>query len=164
MTTILLLIATTATALIAGLFYAYSCSVNPGLGRLADKSYLDAMQSINRAILNPLFFVSFIGALLLLPAGAVVMYGQSRECFVLLFAAAAVYVIGSFGVTMFGNVPLNNMLDRFDLINAAASDLAAMRNDFEKPWNRLHSVRTFFSVISLLLVITACIKFCAKQA
>jgi len=53
---ITLVITTTTTSLIAGLFYAYSCSVNPGLRRLADKEYLTAMQSINKAILNPVFF------------------------------------------------------------------------------------------------------------
>lgn len=163
MTTITLILATTAAALIAGLFYAYSCSVNPGLGRLADRTYIEAMRSINRAILNPLFFASFIGTLLLLPAATVVAYGHSRECFVLLFIAAVIYVVGVFGVTMFGNVPLNNMLDRFNIVNASPADITAIRGSFEKPWNRLHSIRAFFSVVSLVLTILACIKYCAKQ-
>ena len=54
-TNIILTIAATTTALIAGLLYAYSCSVNIGLGRLADAEYISAMQSINKAIQNPLF-------------------------------------------------------------------------------------------------------------
>ena len=53
----------------AGLFYAYACSVNPGLGRLPDTGYLAAMQSINRAILNPFFLLVFMGALIILPLG-----------------------------------------------------------------------------------------------
>src|SRR5687767_15970411 len=55
------------TALIAGLFYAWSVSVNPGLHRLSDGEYLRSMQQINRVILNPLFFASFMGALIMLP-------------------------------------------------------------------------------------------------
>ena len=161
-TTIILILTVVFEGLFAGLFYAYSCSVNPGLGGLADKAYLESMQSINRAILNPLFFMSFLGALLLLPAGAVLTYSQSRECFVLMFAAAGIYVVGAFGVTMFGNVPLNNMLDRVDLINASPDVLTSMRADFEKPWNRLHSIRTFFSVVSFILTIVACVKYCAR--
>ena len=49
-TNIILTIAATTTALITGLLYAYSCSVNIGLGRLADAEYIAAMQSINKAI------------------------------------------------------------------------------------------------------------------
>ena len=55
------------TALITGFFYAYSCSVNGGLKRLPDQEYLRAMQSINKAVLNPLFFMSFFGTLVMLP-------------------------------------------------------------------------------------------------
>jgi uncharacterized membrane protein len=157
--TTVLILSTTATALIAGLFYAYSCSVNPGLARLADKAYLDAMRSINRAILNPAFFLSFLGTVLLLPASAVLMYNQSRECFILLFIAALLYVIGAFGVTMFGNVPLNNMLDQFDVSNANADQLSSLRLRFEAPWNRLHTIRTFFSMAALVLCIISCIKY-----
>lgn len=67
MTTILLIITAILTALIAGLFYAYSCSVVLGLGKLSDTEYLKAMQNINREILNPLFFSSFMGTTVLLP-------------------------------------------------------------------------------------------------
>lgn len=55
------------SGLVAGLFYAYSCSVNPGLKALSDVEYLIAMQSINRAIQNPYFFCSFMGLLLCFP-------------------------------------------------------------------------------------------------
>lgn len=57
---IILLIAATLTGLSAGLLYAYSCSVNLGLGRLPDGEYLAAMQSINKEILNPLFLQAFL--------------------------------------------------------------------------------------------------------
>jgi uncharacterized membrane protein len=59
-TYIVMVITATVTALIAGLFYAYTCSVNIGLGKLPDEGYIAAMQSINREILNLLFFVSFM--------------------------------------------------------------------------------------------------------
>ncbi|MBC8154239.1 MAG: DUF1772 domain-containing protein, partial [Bacteroidetes bacterium] len=68
--------ATVTTALIAGLLYAYSCSVNPGLNRLSDASYLAAMQSINREIQNPVFFLSFLGALVLLPLSTWMLHSQ----------------------------------------------------------------------------------------
>src|ERR687895_2030034 len=55
--------ATLTTGLMAGLYYAYAISVMFGLSRTDDRTFLSAMQQINVAILNSLFFVSFFGAL-----------------------------------------------------------------------------------------------------
>lgn len=150
--------AATTTALMAGLFYAYSCSVSPGLGRLSDAAYLAAMQSINRAILNPVFFAGFLGTLLLLPLSAWVHYSQpvSGRC-LLLLGASVVYVVGVFGVTMLGNVPLNEALDSFALQTASVTELAAQRTAFEIPWNRFNTVRTIASLIAVILIIAACL-------
>lgn len=158
MTTInlFLLSAALASGLIAGLFYSYSCSVNPGLGALSDANYLAAMQSINRAILNPVFFLSFMGTLLLLPLSTYQHFGMGTR-FYLLLAATLVYVIGTFGVTIAGNVPLNDALDKMNLTGASANELAAHRLKFEVPWNRLHTIRTYASVLSFVLVLLACL-------
>lgn len=146
------------TALIAGLFYSYACSVNLGLGKLSDQHYLSAMQSINREILNPVFFASFMGTLVLLPISAWLQYrtGISLSAHLLL-AAAVTYAIGVFGVTIFGNVPLNNALDKFDLHTASAVDMTARRTGFELPWNRLNTIRTIAAIVSLVLAVVACI-------
>jgi uncharacterized membrane protein len=158
MTTInlFLLVTALASGLIAGLFYSYSCSVNPGLGALSDAGYLAAMQSINRAILNPVFFFSFMGTLVLLPLSTYQHFGAGSR-FYLLLAAAVVYVIGTFGVTILGNVPLNEVLDKMSLADASTQELAAHRLRFEVPWNRLHAVRTYASIISFILVLLACL-------
>ena len=54
------------TGLSAGLFYAWQVSVIPGTQKVGDLTYLESMQSINRAILNPAFFLIFFGSLILL--------------------------------------------------------------------------------------------------
>ncbi|SEI39183.1 Uncharacterized membrane protein [Dyadobacter sp. SG02] len=163
MTTInlFLLVTALASGLIAGLFYAYSCSVNPGLGALTDAGYLAAMQSINRAILNPVFFFSFIGTVLLLPLSTYQHFGTGSR-FYLLLGATLVYVIGTFGVTVVGNVPLNEALDKMNLTGASARELAAYRLRFEGPWNKLHAIRTYASVISFIMVILACLTTPSK--
>jgi uncharacterized membrane protein len=144
------------TALVAGLLYAYSCSVTPGLERLPNATYLAAMQSINRAILNPVFFAGFMGAALLLPLSTYSHYAQPvSQRFWLLLGASAVYLIGVMGVTLAGNVPLNEALDAVDLRSASTADMAAHRAAFEIPWNRFHAVRTGASILALVLVITA---------
>lgn len=153
MTTFILILAALTTALAAGLFYAYSCSVVPGLGRLDDMNYLSAMQSINRAILNPVFFFSFMGAVILLPLSAVMHYGTDR--FWLLVIASAFYIIGVFGVTAGGNVPLNNMIEAANLQSMGIEQLAQLRNAFEAKWNTLNLVRTVANIISLVFIILA---------
>jgi uncharacterized membrane protein len=47
----------------AGLFYTYSASVMLGLGRSDDRTFVQAMQNINVAIINPWFMAHFLGAL-----------------------------------------------------------------------------------------------------
>lgn len=155
---IALLAAAFTTALIAGLFYAYSCSVNPGLGKLTDANYLLAMQSINREILNPVFFMSFMGTLVLLPLSTWLQYNPVAPLrFYLLLGATLVYAVGTFGVTIFGNVPLNNMLDASHIQSASPEVLSQQRALFEKPWNRLHGIRTVANSVALALVLLACI-------
>lgn len=147
------------TGLIAGLFYSYDCSVIKGFKDIPDKEYLTAFQSINRAILNPWFFISFMGSLLILPVVTWLSYkAVSPVSFYLLLAAAIVYTIGVFGVTMFGNVPLNNQLDQFDISNAAPDALKALRQKFEPSWNKLNAIRTYAAILSFLLTIISLAK------
>lgn len=155
---ILLGITGVSTALMGGLFYAYSCSVTPGLGRLSDAGYLLAMQSINRAILNPVFFASFLGSVVLLPlcTWAYFSYAVSPGSWCLL-GATFVYFAGVFGVTIGGNVPLNNALDKADFAAAGEAELAMHRAAFERRWNRLNTVRTVAAVLTVALVIAGCI-------
>ena len=162
-TTIVLIITTIAIALITGLWYAYSCSVNPGLGQLSDDRYIASMQAINRAILNPVFFATFIGTLALLPLSTWLCYGRlSGGQWTLMVIASIVYFAGVFGVTVLGNVPLNEALDKFDLATASASEINAQRIKFEVSWNRLHAIRTIASMISLVLTVVTCMNYSAK--
>lgn len=161
---IVLALALTATALITGLYYGYSCSVNPGLGKLSDAEYLASMQSINKAILNPVFFASFAGTLVLLPLSAYLNYNPMQPLrFYWLVAASAMYIIGSFGVTMFGNVPLNEALAAFEIKSATALELHSARSAFEPKWNMLHQIRTIASVICFVLAAFACLEKTTQQ-
>jgi uncharacterized membrane protein len=158
LSTIVLTVTTVSIALITGLWYAYSCSVNPALHVLGDKEYLAAMQSINRVILNPVFFATFMGTLLLLPLSTWMHFSTPLSTrFILLLIASIIYIVGVFGITIFGNVPLNEGLDKFNL-QASAEQLRQQREIFEAPWNRLHTIRTVASLASLVLTILGCLN------
>lgn len=156
MTTLVLIITAVLTALIGGLFYAYSCSVVLGLGKLSDTEYLKAMQNINREILNPVFFMSFMGTVVLLPLSTFLLRGQ-QPVFIFLLLATLAYLIGVFGVTVAGNVPMNDTLDKFDISGSTAEAIRQMRENFENRWNFFNNIRTIFSVISIIFVVCACV-------
>lgn len=151
---ILLYGAVTLTGLSAGLFYAWSVSVIPGTQKLTDTTYLETMQSINRAILNPAFYLIFFGSVILLGVAAITYY-QNRPTFWFVLLAGVVYLVGTFGVTAFGNVPLNDQLDVLDLTELYPAKLQQFRAYYETKWNRLHTIRTVFAVASFMLSVVA---------
>lgn len=140
------------SGLVAGLFYAYSCSVNPGLKALSDTEYIRAMQSINVSIQNPVFFLAFMGLLVVFPVSAYQCFGNSATYY-LLIASMLIYFVFVFGITAAANVPLNEQLAAFPTAQATPSEITAMRKAFEKPWNFFHSIRTVASVISFGLLV-----------
>ncbi|MBX2876068.1 MAG: DUF1772 domain-containing protein [Saprospiraceae bacterium] len=151
---ITLLTAVILTGLSAGLFYAWMVSVIPGTKKVIDITYLESMQSINRAILNPAFYLIFMGSPLALVISTVQQY-QSGPKFLLLLAATLIYLLGTFGVTAFGNVPLNDALDVLDLSSLGEAEIKDFRRSYEVKWNRLHWIRTLFAVLSFLLSVIA---------
>lgn len=154
---VLLFATALTTGLIAGLFYSWTVSVTPGLHKLADKEYILAFQAMNKAILNPLFFLSFMGTLILLPMATWTHYGDQNK-FYFLLAATIVYVVGVFGVTVAGNVPMNESLAAFDVTSSSASEVASQRLMFESRWNVLNTIRTIGSIVSFGLIIIACMR------
>ncbi|HEX5594944.1 MAG TPA: anthrone oxygenase family protein [Micromonosporaceae bacterium] len=129
--------ATIATGLTAGLFYAYSCSVMPGLARTDDRTFVNAMQHVNVAILNGWFAAAFVGApVLMIMAGALHLGNRS----VLPWIAVAFVLYGAaLVITARINVPHNNQLAT---AASEGTDLAKARDRFEKPWVRWNLARS----------------------
>jgi len=151
-----LFLAILLTGLSAGLFYAWEVSVIPGTRRIPDRSYLETMQSINRAILNPAFFVVFFGSLLFLLVNSYLQYKEAVNLSFWIIAGATItYLIGTLGVTVMGNVPMNEALDAVNLNDLKSVELHHTRMAYEGKWNQWHSVRTVFSVLAFILSILA---------
>jgi len=146
------------TGLSAGLFYAWSVSVIPGTQKVSDSTYLQTMQSVNRAILNPAFFSVFFGSALLLILASFFQYDGDRLAFWLTLSATIMYLGGTIGVTGMGNVPLNDQLDALQLKELNSAKLTEFRLYYESKWNRLHAIRTAFAVGSFALILLAVIS------
>ncbi|MEV6813412.1 anthrone oxygenase family protein [Micromonospora sp. NPDC051296] len=145
--------ATMSTGLVAGLFFAYACSVMPGLAATDDRTLVGTMQSINRKILNGWFLSVFLGGPLLV-AVAVAGYFRAGGAVLAWLVAALVGHLVTFGVTMRCNVPLNNQLDAAGSVDGT-TDLAAVRQRFEATWVRWNLVRTISSVAAFACLIGA---------
>ena len=66
--------------LMAGLFAAYSYAVMPGLGRASDRTFVEAMQQTNAAILNGWFGICFGGAVVFSVLAVVLHRGGRGGC------------------------------------------------------------------------------------
>ena len=145
--------AAVASALVAGVMFAFSTSVIPALGRRPAPEGIAAMQAMNSAILNPAFGLAFGGAALLCAVLAVTAPFTVDESHALLRGlGAALYLVGTFGVTMAINVPMNVQLDAAD---AAAPEGTAVWRRYLRRWTAWNTLRTILgAAASALLVIS----------
>jgi uncharacterized membrane protein len=137
----ILIAATITTGLMAGLFFAFSYSVMPGLARSDDRTFVVAMQRINVAIINGWFATCFFGALVFTILAAI-LYLRKDAVFAWVVAGLVLYVATLF-ITIRFNVPLNNRLAAAGLDNAEPA-----RQQFESSWVRWNIVRTITSVLA----------------
>ncbi|WP_204346591.1 DUF1772 domain-containing protein [Psychroserpens algicola] len=156
MKTVVLFITVVLNALSVGFFFAWSFSVILGTKKVANITYLETMQSINKEILNPVFFIVFFGSLIALILNAYLQY-SNKTVFYLVLASAIVYLVGTFGITAFGNVPLNNQLEVLNINQLSVLELKDFRIYYENSWNQYHNLRTMSSMISFILLLISII-------
>jgi uncharacterized membrane protein len=140
-----LLAATLAMGLMASVFGLYAHAIMPGLGRTDDRTFVGAFQEIDRAIINPWFMVSFLGALAFTVLAAVLHLREDERSVLPWIVAALLLYIAVFVVTIGVNVPLNDDLKAAGEPNRIV-DLAAVREQFDeekwKRWNVARAVAT----------------------
>jgi uncharacterized membrane protein len=156
---IVLVLAGTLTGLIAGVYYTFNVAIVPALRALTGTQHIAAMQAINRKIQNPVFFLSFFGPTLLLPLAAYLHRNGSQ--FGLLVAAALLHLLGGNGVTMAGNIPLNERLDRMDVRQLSESEADHIRGEFQgkgSRWMQWHNIRTVTATLATALVLVAALS------
>lgn len=141
--------------LVAGLCFTWGNAVTPGIGQLNDLGYLQSFQRMNRSIENPLFFAIFIGSFFIGIATIFANKGISPSHFWLILIAVIIYFFGVVLVTIMGNVPLNELLDKTNLTESSIEELKTLRERFENPWNHFHTIRIITATISFAMLIIA---------
>ena len=147
------------TGLTAGLCFTWANAVTPGIGRLDDLGFLQAFQQMNRAIINPIFIVVFMGPTITHIANIILFKSANPTIFWLILTASILYLIGLTFITVFGNVPLNEMIDKVELLTASPEELKTLRDQFEIRWNRFHMVRTITTSLSFFLLILSLLMY-----
>ncbi|MDH3202392.1 MAG: DUF1772 domain-containing protein [Myxococcales bacterium] len=133
-----------ASALMGGVFFAFSSFIMPALGRIPPEDGIRAMQRINIDVLHWSFLVPFVGtpiACVALAAQAIWHWNEPGAIYCVV--GGAVYLFGTFIVTAAGNVPLNNALAK---VKADAVDAARAWDEFAIGWTRWNHVRTVASM------------------
>ncbi len=140
------------TGLTAGLCFTWSNAVTPGISNLDNISFLKSFQAMNRAIINKSFMIVFFGPVIILFLNAYLFRNDSIS-FWLFLSAAVLFFVGIGLITIFGNVPLNEILDNSSLDALSKIQLQELRNTFEEPWIRWHTIRTLSSFGAFVLLI-----------
>ncbi len=128
------------SAIVGGVFFAFSSFVMKALARLPSSEGIAAMQSINVVVINPSFLGPFIGTTALSMIVAVLaVKGWGEPSAPWYLTGALLYIIGTFLVTGLGNVPLNNQLATVAAVDPEAIAVWARYLD---RWTLLNTVRT----------------------
>lgn len=155
-----LVLATVSTGLLAGLFFSFSIAVMPGLSASDDRTYVGAMQSINRSILNGWFALASLGALLLTILALVLhLRADGHKALPWIIVGLVLYV-ATWIITMAINVPLNNELERAGGGDVnKITDLSAVRERFETAWLRWNHIRMLLNIGALAALSWALVQY-----
>jgi uncharacterized membrane protein len=137
-----------SAGLMAGLFTGYSYSVMPGLKILDDRSWIAALQEINRVILNGRFLTAFLGSVGFALVAVVLGFFLDDRSALPWTIAGLVCNLVMFTGTMAKNVPINEKLEAAG-DPAAIPDPAALRAESEETWIQWNHVRGIASLLGL---------------
>ncbi|NOT67061.1 MAG: DUF1772 domain-containing protein [Methylophilaceae bacterium] len=148
----LVFIAAIGSGLVAGIFFSFSNFVISALNRLQPRQSIAAMQAINVAVLNPLFFSVFFGT------GAVCLLvimlsllSWSPPSAIFLIIGSLLYLVGTVLVTMRRNVPLNKVLANLSI--GSTEDVEHWDNYYIK-WTYWNHVRTVAALMAAIMLTT----------
>ncbi|WP_394729075.1 DUF1772 domain-containing protein [Altererythrobacter sp. GH1-8] len=141
------------SAIVGGVFSAFSEFIMSALLKAEPSSGLEAMQHINRDVIKTQFVAGILSiavfSTLFAIYSLVVFEGAALATLLL---APLVYVPSVFLMTMFGNVPMNNKLDSLERTSTKAHTYWL---EYGRKWTRLNHVRAIGSVLTAGLYIIA---------
>src|SRR6266446_1815512 len=150
----LTLVSALGCGLMAGVFFAFSAFVMHALSRLPPVQGIAAMQSINVAVMNPLFMAVFLGtgaACALLAVSSLLRWHKPGASYLL--AGCLLYLAGTFLVTIVFNVPRNDALAAVDPASADGASRWAGYIASWTAWNHMRTAAALAAAVSHTIVL-----------
>ncbi len=145
-----------STALVAGVFLAFSDFVMRGLVSAEPAGGIESMQQLNRTVFRSVFLTTFLA---LVPAtlamAGYAWFQLSGPAQTLIIAGAVIYLLAVFVVTVVGNVPMNQRLDVMTHTSAEARRYWVV---YGRVWTRWNHVRTVGSALAAACFLWAAVS------
>lgn len=138
--TVATLVSVVSTALVGGVFFAFSSFVMPALTLLSPPEGIRAMQSINITAVRPPLMTALFGTAVLTIAVPIARSGAPWPV-----AGAVLYIAGVIGVTIVAHVPRNDALAK---VGAGAPGAEDAWRRYLAGWRRWNHVRWVTGVAS----------------
>lgn len=158
-----LLLATGGMGLMAGVFGIYSNAIMPGLRATDDRTFVAGFQSIDRAIINPMFMVTFLGTLIASGVAAGLHIPADHRGPLPWALAAFVLYLVVVVITIAVNVPLNDAIKAAGL-PSDPSELGVLRDRFhEVRWVRWNGVRAVLTIGAFGSLLVSLVEYGSKR-
>jgi uncharacterized membrane protein len=148
-----------ASGISAGIFFAFSTFVMKALAQQPPAQGIAVMQSINITVINPWFMMAFFGpavACIVLTVSLLFQWHQPGAVYWLV--GSLLYLIGTIGVTIACNIPLN---DALAIITPESAEGTTLWAQFLTDWTFWNHIRT---VAALLAAVLFTISLCQRTA
>ncbi len=144
------LLAILGSGLVAGVFLAFSSFVMKALARLKPQEGIVAMHSINITVINPLFMTVLFGTgVVCLFLVIFSLFRLRHQASIYLLVGSLFYIVGTLGVTVVFNVPLNEALAK---VEPTSTQGAELWQTYLTDWTLWNHVRTIAASITTVLL------------
>ncbi|MFK8137780.1 MAG: DUF1772 domain-containing protein [Bdellovibrionales bacterium] len=134
------------SAMVGGVFLSFSDFVMRGFAQSDNVSAIDCMQSLNRTVFRSIFLTNLLGLAPITIAASIYV----NDSFT--YSATGTYLLSVILVTIRGNVPMNEKLDKMD---KNSDEAKAYWKIYLKGWTRWNHIRTIGSFITSALFLIA---------
>jgi uncharacterized membrane protein len=150
----LLWFAALGSALTAGIFFTFSTFVMQALGQQSPPAGIATMQAINITVINPWFMAAFFGpALVGIGFGITTLKHLDQPTALYWIVGTLLYGVGTIGVTVLGNIPLNDALAVVNPHSAAGETLWARYLHDWTVWNHVRTVAAAAAAVMFTLAL-----------
>jgi uncharacterized membrane protein len=139
-----------SAGLMAGVYFAFSSMVMPGLRRLRPAEAVRSMQAINLAVINPWFLTAFVGSAALSLVSVIFSFTRwGEEEAIYLLVGGLLLIFGSLVLTGGYHIPRNNALGLIDADGPEAKERWERYDSEWTSWNHIRAIACLAAAVLL---------------